>query len=486
LLPVVVAFSAAISFNDPAFATTWYRLDKAVQDNPASGRGFTWGPTVVGSEGISSEIFDGSPRKVQYFDKARMEINPAVSSTDLFYVTTGLLVKELVSGLRQDGVNTFTQVTPSQLQVAGDPNDNGANSIAPTYASFGKVVTLVGNQNGKTLATGLTITAHLDKSGEVSNITPPETRILQGYDEVTQHNIADVFVTFANQSGQLWDGTSFAQGQLFYGNATYVLGRPISEPYWTQATVGGVEEDVLVQLFERRVLTYTPTNLAGFKVEMGNVGQHYYRWRYLAPPIPTVTPTPLPAATTLRANPAQVYGGQSIQITGGGFTPNETLKIWETAPDTTTTGLIDIKSDSRGDIDYTYHSHGPLAGVWSITAHGMVSGVEKVATFALTDYSPAGQEATLKLSRTHGTINDSIDLHGSNFNPDEPYTFWVTAPDGKVYAGEQDSDDRNVSNHGEVNLTYTLPAAKPGQWAFTVYGLFSKRQAIAYFTYDSP
>jgi hypothetical protein len=48
--------------------------------------------------------------------------------------------------------------------------------------------------------------------------------------------------------------------------------------------VGGVELDVLVQLFERRVLTYTPTNPAGFKVEMGNVGQHYYRWRYLSTP----------------------------------------------------------------------------------------------------------------------------------------------------------------------------------------------------------
>jgi hypothetical protein len=37
---------------------------------------------------------------------------------------------------------------------------------------------------------------------------------------------------------------------------------------------------VLVQLFERRILTYTPGNPRGFEVEMGNVGQHYHRWRY--------------------------------------------------------------------------------------------------------------------------------------------------------------------------------------------------------------
>ncbi len=44
--------------------------------------------------------------------------------------------------------------------------------------------------------------------------------------------------------------------------------------------VGGVEKWVLAQLFERRVLTYTPDNPQGWHVEMGNVGQHYYTWRY--------------------------------------------------------------------------------------------------------------------------------------------------------------------------------------------------------------
>src|SRR5262249_955527 len=59
-----------------------------------------------------------------------------------------------------------------------------------------------------------------------------------------------------------------------------VFGLPVSEPYWTRAVVGGTEKWVLVQLFERRVLTYTPSNVDPFKVEMGNIGQHYYRWRY--------------------------------------------------------------------------------------------------------------------------------------------------------------------------------------------------------------
>ena len=44
--------------------------------------------------------------------------------------------------------------------------------------------------------------------------------------------------------------------------------------------VGGVSKLVLVQVFERRVLTYTPDNPDGWKVEAGNVGLQYYEWRY--------------------------------------------------------------------------------------------------------------------------------------------------------------------------------------------------------------
>jgi hypothetical protein len=44
--------------------------------------------------------------------------------------------------------------------------------------------------------------------------------------------------------------------------------------------VGGKELPILFQVFERRVLTYNPANPPAFRVEMGNVGQHYQLWRY--------------------------------------------------------------------------------------------------------------------------------------------------------------------------------------------------------------
>ena len=36
-----------------------------------------------------------------------------------------------------------------------------------------------------------------------------------------------------------------------------------------------------MQAFERRVLTFTPSNAATFQVEFGNIGSHYYTWRYV-------------------------------------------------------------------------------------------------------------------------------------------------------------------------------------------------------------
>jgi hypothetical protein len=41
---------------------------------------------------------------------------------------------------------------------------------------------------------------------------------------------------------------------------------------------------VLIQAFERRILTYTPGNDAGWQVESANVGQHYRAWRGLTQP----------------------------------------------------------------------------------------------------------------------------------------------------------------------------------------------------------
>ncbi len=95
----------------------------------------------------------------------------------------------------------------------------------------------------------------------------------------TNHSVASVFWSFMNSSGLVDQDGAETQGSLFQ-NPYYATGFPLTEPYWAQVKVGGVQKDVLIQCFQRRCLTYTPSNPAGWQVEAGNVGQHYYRWRY--------------------------------------------------------------------------------------------------------------------------------------------------------------------------------------------------------------
>jgi hypothetical protein len=83
------------------------------------------------------------------------------------------------------------------------------------------------------------------------------------------------------------------------------MGYPLTEAFWVQVTVNNVPATwVLVQPFERRVLSYTPSNPSGFQVEMGNIGQHYYQWRYVTNPGGVAgAATPTPIATTIIATP---------------------------------------------------------------------------------------------------------------------------------------------------------------------------------------
>jgi hypothetical protein len=107
---------------------------------------------------------------------------------------------------------------------------------------------------------------------------------------------------FLNLSGPIYNSTT---GQIENGRLSdpwfYTTGLPISEPYWAKVKIANVPNmDVMIQAFERRVVTYVPDAPEGFKVQMSNIGQHYYDWRYGGAPAPVpVTPVPgTPAATT--------------------------------------------------------------------------------------------------------------------------------------------------------------------------------------------
>lgn len=253
---------------DRAFGDLWSRTDLAVQRGQ-SGRSWMWGPKSYATGVEAYREAAGGRRTVQYWDKSRMEVSdPAADRSQLWFVTNGLLTKELVDGRMQVGRASFTQRIPSDTPVSGDPA--GAGPLAPGYRAFARVASLNGDRRSAA-RTGEVVTATIDAHGGTgadAALARYGVR-LATYDDTLGHNIPNVFTPFLNGLPLPW---------------VFVMGYPIAEPYWTRASVGGKTTEVLVQLYERRVLTYTPGNSPAFQVEMGNVGQHYYRWRYGAAP----------------------------------------------------------------------------------------------------------------------------------------------------------------------------------------------------------
>lgn len=249
---------AANGFASATFDQRW-RQDEQVTPN-------FWGPLDLATDGITETYTEGTAgpicradqvcpqylvkgkRLVQYFDKGRMEL-----TTPGAPVTSGLLVKEMISGRMQMGDTTFENHTPARISVAGDPDN-----LFPLYSDLTAPIP------PQPLTAGASVQTELTPNGPqaAANI-PPDTQAAIGVtDSITGIAIPRIFVDFREHVG------------------LQVVGLAITQPFWVQVKVGGMQRYVLMQAFERRVLTYNAANPDPFKVEFGNVGQHYYRWRY--------------------------------------------------------------------------------------------------------------------------------------------------------------------------------------------------------------
>ena len=270
------------------FQRTWERTDKPVQDLAVS-RTWMWGPEAF-TDALDEDYVEapGTLRLVQYFDKSRMEDNSWRTTTPPWDVTNGLLVVEMMTGQLQVGDATFHQLQPAVVNVGGDADD----PTGPTYATMALV------RGAPPLADRQEIEWTLDRDGNIGQAPPIDTSapvFAETYVPETNHRVASVFWSFMNSSGAIIEDGQLIGGQLFL-NPYYATGFPVTEAYWAEIKVANTYKWVLLQCFERRCLTYTPDNPPGWRVEAGNVGQHYYSWRYSQQP-PTSTPTASPTAT---------------------------------------------------------------------------------------------------------------------------------------------------------------------------------------------
>lgn len=395
--------------DETAFYRLWERTDAPVQNNHVE-RTWYWGPSPL--QTLDEPYVEGynGARRVQYWDKGRMEIsNPNEAATSAWYVTAGLLPLEMISGKVQLGDSTFEDRTPAIVPIAGDPNPD--NPFAPTYASFAGVTTSPSNNHGQTMASngdghglsgaraperyGELVAETLDFDGTVGRrpdlaTAYPGTRLVH-YDGTLGHNIPEVFLNFLQQVGKIQINGEERTDLLVDWN--YVMGHPASEPYWIRTKIGGVEQDALVQVFERRVLTYHPSNPLGWQVEMGNVGQHYQKWRYgMVEPINRPAPVIYrPNNFTADVEPQAGLSGTDFLVTLYGFQGEETVSVWVTLPDQTVIPAPELGiADSTGRVQLMgaapfliTTNEGDPSGVWAVSGRGNRSGRTAVAYFTV-------------------------------------------------------------------------------------------------------
>jgi hypothetical protein len=271
LLVTVPAF-AAPTIGNSAFRRVWERQDRPVAEQ-VSGRSWTWGPAPISD--LMRETLVDSPegsRAVQYFDKSRMEVNdPTADPNATWYVTNGLLPIEMMTGRLQVGYNQFEWRDQARISAIGDPGQ------FPTYADLLRFYQSPGAVNPSDL--GKPATGFINPDGSITGfndyVNDPATLLVRGENN---HGVAKAFVDFMNQTGLVYENGRYVRAQVY--DPLFVFGLPVTGAYWVKVKVAGVERPILFQVFERRVLTYNPANQPAFRVEMGNVGQHYYQWRY--------------------------------------------------------------------------------------------------------------------------------------------------------------------------------------------------------------
>jgi hypothetical protein len=335
------------AYADPSFQITRDRLDRPIDAGHAS-RTWFWGPAPI-TDGVYEPYAEspGGERMVQYIDKARFELtNPGGDSSSQWYVTTGLLTREMITGSIQIGHGSYQQHAPSDRAMAGD-----ATNIWPTYAGFAGVVDQLYDDMTGTQATSVLLED--GTSGFPDAESDPAAELVQylTYDGPTGpagYNIPAAFWDFMHAPGITWDGIGYGPDSPLF-DWLFVLGLPISDPFWVNVELRGEPEWVLVQAFERRVLTYTPANPDGWQVEMGNVGRHYAEWRHgdAAPPfmpLPPIEHNPGAGSDYFAMQVGNVWAYQDIE-TG----EQTVVEITGRSTDFIAGAWLLVRSESRAD-----------------------------------------------------------------------------------------------------------------------------------------
>jgi hypothetical protein len=450
--------ASAPTFADPTFARLWSRTDSLVANNQVINRSWYWGPGPGVAMQEAYAQAPGGQRLVQYFDKARMEINqPNGDRTSPWFVTTGLLVEDMVSGNMQVGDTQFVGRGPAQIVVAGDAND----PAAPTYASF-RGVASINNANRAAKQLGGHVTSTLNRAGQIGvDVTKGRDAgaTLIAYNDVFGHNIPSALWEFMNAAGVVnADGQTVVDRPVM--NWIFTVGYPITEAFWTRVKIAGAPTDVLIQLFERRALVYVPSYRAPWNVQMANVGTHYFQWRYgPAAPAPAATapapPPPAPPASPTAAPPT---------------IPPPTLGL-PPAPATPPRPPSPPPAEPTGT---------PPPPPPPPPGASPTPGPPPPPT-----QPPLPPQGPITVNPTSGTRATSFSFTGAGFAAGEPVANWYVDPSGRYWypsGGRALTANASGQVSGQVVPNDAFYEVQTGNWTINLHGLSSGRDESVSFS----
>jgi hypothetical protein len=361
---------------------------------------------------------------------------------------------------------------------------------SPSTASVGQPINLTIRRGGRT--------GRRDQSLE-----PKVTN--KYYENTTGHNIAAPFWDFMNATGPVntRDGRTVTGPLLEW---QYIMGYPVSEPFWTTARISGKDQEILVQLFQRRVLTFNPANPPEYQVEFTNVGRNYYNWRYGAAPAPKGD---LSVPPSLNAEVTPAFGDDNtiFRITIRNYNANENLNYIIFPPNggsLTEKELGKLKVNTAGTLglafygdSFSYLIYSNPLGIYRMEITGQESGKKSVIYWRLIDHMPLTPTTPYNPDITPpppslnaissprvGTLNTSFAGFVPGFQAKDldagKVSAWVTAPNEQVIGVYPGNIDSAESLDGVFIELGVFPY--PGIWALTlVYNNNQAKKAILYY-----
>jgi hypothetical protein len=212
------------------------------------------------------------------------------------------------------------------------------------------------------------------------------------------------------------------------------------------------------------------------------------------------------------ANSTPVPAGTVLTISGAAYGADEAVGLWINVP-----SGIAISSDSLGQTDsyidgavipldnmaytddsgtfsYSLDTSGLTAGSYSLVAHGLDSGVEKVFNFTISSAASAVRlTATSDTTIVAGTV---LTINGAAYQADEPVGLWINVPDGTTVSsdslGQTDSYidgtviplDNMAYADDAGGFTYTVDTSglPSGSYSLVAHGLKSGIDGVLSFT----